>query len=82
MKSISAWTKYVSDRTVSLEGLISSMISLEAQGHELVQDDVNALARDISATARWLTAEPDNMSEAIAIEVATALLLQIGRAHV
>lgn len=75
MKSISTWTKYVSDRAGSLEALITSMRSLAAQDPELVQDEVNAMALELSEFGRWLTAEPENMSEAIAIEVATALLL-------
>ena len=70
-----AWNKFASGNAASLPAFRDSMTALEDQTARLGNRGLGALAKDIVGVADWLAAEPQKMSDAVALEVATALLL-------
>ncbi len=70
-----AWNKFASGNPPSLLVFRDSTDALKNSAAQLGNQDVAALAAEIAAVAAWLASERDKMSEAVALEVATALLL-------
>ena len=70
-----AWNKYASGNPPSLIAFRSASGGLKERTADLGNADVVALARELAALAIWLGSNTTKMSEAIALEVATALLL-------
>ncbi len=70
-----AWNKFASGNAASLPAFRDSMTALEDRTARLGNRGLAALAKDIAGVADWLAAEPQKMSDAVALEVATALLL-------
>ncbi|OGA27584.1 MAG: hypothetical protein A3I01_03630 [Betaproteobacteria bacterium RIFCSPLOWO2_02_FULL_65_24] len=70
-----AWNKYASGNAPSLIAFRSASGVLKDRTAEFGNSDTAALARELAVLATWLSSNTSKMSEAIALEVATALLL-------
>jgi len=70
-----AWNKFASGNPPSLLAFRDSAAALKDDAEHLGNADLTALAGEIAGVAAWLTSNRENMSEAVALEVATALLL-------
>ncbi|OFZ88827.1 MAG: hypothetical protein A2V78_09680 [Betaproteobacteria bacterium RBG_16_64_18] len=70
-----AWNKYASGDAPSLAAFRGASGVLKDRAAELGNSEAAALAGELAALATWLCANTRKMSEAIALEVATALLL-------
>jgi chemosensory pili system protein ChpA (sensor histidine kinase/response regulator) len=70
-----AWNKFASGNPPSLIVFRDAASALRDAAAKLDNDDLAALARETATLATWLASNKDKMSEAIALEVATALLL-------
>jgi len=70
-----AWNKFASGSLPSLAAFRDAASAMKGQAAQLNNPAVAALAGEIAATAEWLAANQEKMSEALALEVATALLL-------
>ncbi|MBI2319635.1 MAG: Hpt domain-containing protein [Betaproteobacteria bacterium] len=74
-RSKSAWNEFAAGTASSLAAFQAAAAALSGASGSLGNGDLTALAREIAGLADWLATEPAKMSEAIALEVATALLL-------
>jgi chemosensory pili system protein ChpA (sensor histidine kinase/response regulator) len=70
-----AWNKFASGNPPSLVAFRDATAALKDGAAKLGNNDLAVLARETAVLATWLVANKDKMSEAIALEVATALLL-------
>lgn len=70
-----AWNKFASGNPPSLLAFCDATGAFEESAAQLGNDDVSALASEVAGVAAWLTSDREKMSEAVALEVATALLL-------
>src|SRR3989475_728177 len=70
-----AWNKFASGNPPSLLAFRDSASALKADADRLGNADLTALAGEVAEVAAWLTSNHENMSEVVALEVATALLL-------
>jgi chemosensory pili system protein ChpA (sensor histidine kinase/response regulator) len=70
-----AWNKFASGNPPSLLAFCDSASALKDSAGQLGNADLAALAGEIAGLAAWLTSNRERMSEAVALEVATALLL-------
>src|SRR5438552_2485781 len=70
-----AWNKFASGNPPSLLAFRDSAAGLKADADQLGNADLAALAREVAEIAAWPTATRESMSEVVALEVATALLL-------
>src|SRR5882762_2844749 len=70
-----AWNKFASGNPPSLLAFRDSAAALEDDAEHLGNADLAALAGEVAEVAAWLTSNRENMSEVVALEVATALLL-------
>ncbi len=70
-----AWNKFASGNPPSLLAFRDSAAALRDEAEHLGNADLTALAGEVAEVAVWLTANRESMSEAVALEVATALLL-------
>src|SRR5437867_1842927 len=70
-----AWDKFASGNPPSLLAFRDSAAALKDDAEHLGNADLTALAGEIAEVAAWLTSNRENMSEVVALEVATALLL-------
>ena len=70
-----AWNRYASGNAAGLAGFRAASVALADRATALGNADFATLAREIAAIAAWLGSNAQKMSEAIALEVATALLL-------
>src|SRR6267143_660080 len=70
-----AWNKFASGNPPSLLAFRDSASALKGEAEQLRNADLTALAGEVVGVAAWLTSNRENMSEAVALEVATALLL-------
>jgi len=70
-----AWNKFASGNPPSLLAFRDSAVALKDGAMQLGNADLSSLADEVAAVAAWLTSNREKMSEAIALEVATALLL-------
>ncbi len=70
-----AWNKFASGNPPSLIAFRDAAAALKDAAAKLGNNDLSGLARETATVATWLTSNKDKMSEAIALEVATALLL-------
>src|SRR6266513_237054 len=70
-----AWNKFASGNPPSLLAFRDSATALKDDAGQLGNTDLTALAGEVAGVAAWLTANRENMSEAVALEVATALWL-------
>src|SRR3990172_6934687 len=70
-----AWNKYASGNPPSLPAFRSASGVLKDHSGELGNPDVAVLRSELAVLATWLSSNTSKMSEAIALEVATALLL-------
>ncbi len=70
-----AWNKFASGNPPSLLAFRDAAVALKDSAAQAGNNDVASLAREIAVIAAWLTTHRDKMSEAVALEVATALLL-------
>src|SRR5882724_5812742 len=70
-----AWNKFASGNSPSLLAFRDSAAALKDDAVHLGNADLTALAGEVAGVAAWLTANRESMTEAVALEVATALLL-------
>ena len=70
-----AWNKFASGNPPSLLAFRDSAAALKDDAERLGNADLTALVGEAAEVAAWLTSNRENMSEAVALEVATALLL-------
>jgi len=70
-----AWNKFASGNPPSLLAFRDSAAALNDDAEHLGNTDLTALAGEVAGVGAWLTSNRENMSEAVALEVATALLL-------
>src|SRR5216117_1317233 len=70
-----AWNKFASGNAPSLLAFRDSAAALKDDAEQLGNSDLTALAGEVVGVATWLTSNRENMSEGVALEVATALLL-------
>ena len=70
-----AWNKFASGNPPSLLAFRDSAVALKDSAVQLGNADLSSLADEVAAVAAWLTSHREKMSEAVALEVATALLL-------
>jgi chemosensory pili system protein ChpA (sensor histidine kinase/response regulator) len=70
-----AWNKFASGNVPSLLTCRDSAAALRDVVAHLGNADLSALAEEIAAVAAWLVSNRERMSEAVALEVATAILL-------
>jgi chemosensory pili system protein ChpA (sensor histidine kinase/response regulator) len=70
-----AWNKFASGNPPSLVAFRDAASAFKDAAAKLGNSDLEGLAREAAVLAAWLTSNKDKMSEAIALEVATALLL-------
>jgi chemosensory pili system protein ChpA (sensor histidine kinase/response regulator) len=70
-----AWNKFASGNPPSLLAFRDSAAALKDDTEHLGNADLTALAGEVAGVAAWLTTNRESMSEAVALEVATALLL-------
>src|SRR5712691_11497495 len=70
-----AWNKFASGNPPSLLAFRDSASALKGEADRLGNADLTALAGEVAEVAAWLTSNRENMNEAVALEVATALLL-------
>src|SRR5438309_4017660 len=70
-----AWNKFASGNPPSLLAFRDSAAALKDDAEQLGNADLTALAGEVARVAAWLTSNRENMNEAVALEVATALLL-------
>ena len=70
-----AWNKFASGNSPSLLAFRDSATALKDDAAHLGNADLTALAGEVAGVAAWLTANRESMSEGVALEVATALLL-------
>ena len=73
---ITTWSGYTaSSADTDLQNFLQGIEALSGLAGPVAQANVAALATDIAALGHWLMSASGNMSETIALEVATALLL-------
>ena len=70
-----AWNKFASGNPPSVHAFCDSAAALKDDAEQLGNADLTALAGKVAEVSAWLTSNRENMSEAVALEVATALLL-------
>jgi chemosensory pili system protein ChpA (sensor histidine kinase/response regulator) len=70
-----SWNKAASGHQGSLAAFRDQTAQLATRAAESGDDLLKALATDIAITAKWLGDSPDKVTDAVAMEVATALLL-------
>ncbi len=70
-----AWNKAASGHQASLAAFRDQTGQLASRAAESGDELLKALATDIAVTAKWLGDTPDKVTDAVAMEVATALLL-------
>src|SRR6267142_3219148 len=70
-----AWNKFASGNPPSLLAFRDSAAALKDDAEHLGNADLTALAGEVVGVAAWLASNRENMSEVVALEVATALLL-------
>jgi chemosensory pili system protein ChpA (sensor histidine kinase/response regulator) len=70
-----AWNKFASGNPQSLAAFRESTLGLKGQAARLGNTAVAMLAEEIAAVAEWVATNQEKMSEAVALEAATALLL-------
>ena len=70
-----AWNKFASGNPPSLLAFRDSAGALRDDAERLGNADLTALAGEVAGVGAWLISNRENMSEAVALEVATALLL-------
>jgi len=70
-----SWNKAASGHQGSLAAFRDQTAQLASRATESGDELLKALATDIAVTAKWLGDSPDKVSDAVAMEVATALLL-------
>src|SRR6266571_1792241 len=70
-----AWNKFASGNPPSLLAFRDSASALKDSAGQLGNADLAALAGEVVGLAAWLTSNRERMSEAVALEGATALLL-------
>jgi len=69
------WNKVASGHQPSVAAFREQAASLAARGAETGHDQLKTLATDVAVTARWLGDSAGKVNDAVAMEVATALLL-------
>src|SRR5258705_1441959 len=70
-----SWNKFASGNPPSLLAFRDSAAAVKDDAAHLGNADLTALAGEVAGVAAWLTANRESMTEAVALEVATALLL-------
>ncbi len=70
-----AWNKFASGNLPSLLAFRDSAAALKDDAERLGNADVAALVGEVAGVAAWLTSNRESMSETVALEVATVLLL-------
>ena len=70
-----AWNKYASGHQPSLAAFRELSVQIRAGAVQLPKTDIGALARELAAVAEWLAGNAAKSGEAVAMEVATSLLL-------
>jgi chemosensory pili system protein ChpA (sensor histidine kinase/response regulator) len=70
-----AWNKFASGHATSLAAFRDGSAALAASAARLGNADLAALSDEVAEVAAWLVTNGESMSEAIALEVATVLLL-------
>ncbi len=70
-----SWNKAASGHQASLAAFRDQTAQLATRAGESGDDLLKSLATDVAITAKWLGDSPDKVSDVVAMEVATALLL-------
>src|SRR5690242_4747259 len=70
-----AWNKFASGNPASLLAFRDSVAALKESMGQFGNADLAALAAEIAEVAEWLVSSRERMSEAVALEVATVLLM-------
>ena len=70
-----AWNKFASGNAAALTTFRDSSGALKASAAQLGNADLAGLSAGVAELATWMESHRDSMSEAIALEVATVLLL-------
>jgi chemosensory pili system protein ChpA (sensor histidine kinase/response regulator) len=70
-----SWNKAASGHQASIGAFRDQTAQLAARAGESGDDLLKSLATDIAITAKWLGDSPDKVTDVVAMEVATALLL-------
>jgi chemosensory pili system protein ChpA (sensor histidine kinase/response regulator) len=70
-----AWNKFASGNATALAAFRDSSVALKESAAQLGNADLAGLSAAVAEIAVWLESNRDKMSEAIALEVATVLLL-------
>jgi len=70
-----AWNQFAAGNAQGQPAFQAAAMALKDASAELGNADLTALTREIAQLASWVASNPTKMSEAIALEVATALLL-------
>ena len=70
-----AWNKFASGNPPSLLAFRDTSAAFKNAAAQLGHNEFAAIAREVAVVGAWLTTNRNKMSDAIAIEVATALLL-------
>jgi chemosensory pili system protein ChpA (sensor histidine kinase/response regulator) len=70
-----SWNKAASGHQASLGAFRDQTAQLAARAGESGDDLLKALATDVAITAKWLGDSPDKVTDIVAMEIATALLL-------
>ena len=69
------WNKFCAGAAVALPQFHDSAVSLASRGGGLVNHDLARLVASVAETAQWLRKDPLRHNEAVAMEIATSLLL-------
>ncbi|HUL91901.1 MAG TPA: Hpt domain-containing protein [Burkholderiales bacterium] len=70
-----AWNKFASGNSAALAAFRDSSSALKESTAKVGNEDLAALTAEVAEVAAWLGSNAQGMSEAIALEVATVLLL-------
>ncbi|HEY6720360.1 MAG TPA: Hpt domain-containing protein, partial [Burkholderiales bacterium] len=70
-----AWDKFASGNSQSLPVFRDNAVALKESAAQLGNADLSALTYEVAVLADWLMSDRERMSEAVALEIATVLLL-------
>ena len=69
------WNKFCTGSAASLAGFAENARACAQLTEELAQTDLKRLGQGLGAVANWLSDEPTHFNDAVAMEIATAILL-------
>ncbi|WP_226496408.1 Hpt domain-containing protein [Ferribacterium limneticum] len=69
------WSRFCTGNTGSLAGFVDNARNCALLTEEIGQTDLKRLGQGLGAVANWLSEEPSRFNDAVAMEVATTILL-------